>query len=41
LQDFIERIKKNYNQNLRDNAIEIDFSLPDYEDIFLQMMFKI
>lgn len=41
LQDFIERIKKNYNQNLRDNAIEIDFSLPEYEDIFLQMIFKI
>lgn len=38
---FIERIKKNYNQNLKDNAIDIDFSLPEYEDIFLQMIFKI
>ena len=41
LEKFIERIKKNYNQNLRNNAIEIDFSLPEYEDIFLQMIFKI
>lgn len=41
LENFIERIKKNYNQNLRNNAIEIDFSLPEYEDIFLQMIFKI
>ncbi len=41
LQEFVEKIKKNYNQNLRDNNIEIDFSLPDYEDIFLQMIFKI
>lgn len=41
LENFIERIKKNYNQNLRDNAIDIDFSLPEYEDIFLQMIFKI
>lgn len=38
---FTEKIKKNYNQNLRDNNIEIDFWLPEYEDIFLQMMFKI
>ncbi len=41
LEKFIERIKKNYNQNLRNNAIEIDFCLPEYEDIFLQMIFKI
>ena len=38
---FIEKIKEYYNQNLRDNAIDIDFSLPEYEDIFLQMIFKI
>ena len=38
---FIEKIKEYYNQNLRNNAIEIDFSLPEYEDIFLQMIFKI
>ncbi len=41
LLEFIEKIKSNYNQNLRDNNIEIDFWLPNYEDIFLQMMFKI
>ena len=41
LQEFIDKIKENYNQNLRDNAIEIDFSLAEYEDIFLQMIFKI
>lgn len=41
LLEFIEKIKSNYNLNLRDNNIEIDFWLPDYEDIFLQMMFKI
>lgn len=38
---FIEKIKEYYNQNLRDKAIDIDFSLPEYEDIFLQMIFKI
>lgn len=41
LQKFIYRIQKYYNQNLRNNAVEVDFWLPDYEDIFLQMMFKI
>lgn len=38
---FIENIKTNYHHNLRNIACEIDFWLPDYEDIFLQMMFKI
>lgn len=41
LYKFIQSIKKNYSQNLRNNACEIEFWLPDYEDIFLQMMFKI
>jgi len=41
LSKFIEKIKINYNHNLRNIACEIDFWLPDYEDIFLQMMFKI
>ncbi len=41
LYKFIQNIKKNYSQNLRNNACEIEFWLPDYEDIFLQMMFKI
>lgn len=38
---FIEKIKDNYSKNLRDNNCEVDFGLPEYEDIFLQMMFKI
>lgn len=41
LSSFIDKIKQNYNKNLRDNNIVIEFWLPDYEDIFLQMMFKI
>lgn len=41
LKQFINDIKKNYSINLRDNNCEIEFGLPDYEDIFLEMMFKI
>lgn len=41
LQVFINAIKKNYSINLRNNDCEVEFGLPDYEDIFLQMMFKI
>ena len=41
LEKFIHTIKKNYSANLRDNNCEISFGLPDYEDIFLQMIFKI
>lgn len=41
LSKFIENIKINYKDNLRNIPCEIDFWLPDYEDIFLQMMFKI
>ncbi len=41
LSDFISAIKNNYSTNLRDNNCEISFGLPDYEDIFLQMIFKI
>lgn len=41
LNEFISKIKINYSENLRKNNCEIDFSLPDYEDIFLQMIFKI
>lgn len=41
LQNFIEKIQNNYKNNLRNTACKIDFWLPDYEDIFLQMMFKI
>lgn len=38
---FIESIKTNYEINLRNSACVVDFWLPDYEDIFLQMLFKI
>ncbi|MBA3064839.1 AAA family ATPase [Candidatus Woesearchaeota archaeon] len=41
LSNFIEKIKKNYSKNLRDNNYEINFCLPDYEEIFLNMVFKI
>ncbi len=41
LNKFISQIKANYCKNLRENAITVDFGLPDYEDIFLQMVFKI
>lgn len=41
LERFISDIKKNYSTNLRANNCEVEFGLPDYEDIFLQMMFKI
>jgi putative ATP-dependent endonuclease of the OLD family len=41
LSQFIQRIKNNYSTNLRDNNCEVEFGLPDYEDIFLQMIFKI
>lgn len=41
LNNFINRIQTNYSKNLRDNKCNIEFGLPDYEDIFLEMMFKI
>ena len=41
LSRFISTIKINYSKNLRNNSCEVDFGLPDYEDIFLQMVFKI
>jgi putative ATP-dependent endonuclease of OLD family len=41
LEKFITSIKDNYSRNLRDNNCEVSFGLPDYEDIFFQMMFKI
>jgi predicted ATP-dependent endonuclease of OLD family len=41
LSQFIDKIRDNYSRNLRDNNCEIEFGLPDYEDIFLQMIFKI
>lgn len=41
LSDFISCIKENYSRNLRNNNCEVEFGLPDYEEIFLQMIFKI
>lgn len=41
LENFITNIKNNFSTNLRNNNCEVEFGLPDYEDIFLQMMFKI
>jgi len=41
LQSFIELIRKNYSTNLRNDNCTVDFGLPNYEDIFLKMLFKI
>ncbi|MCA1319388.1 AAA family ATPase [Bacillus tianshenii] len=41
LNDFIKKIQTNYSKNLRGNNCNIEFGLPEYEDIFLEMMFKI
>jgi len=41
LQNFIEKIRVNYSSNLRNNDCHVEFGLPNYEDIFLQMLFKI
>lgn len=41
LSSFINKIKANYSTNLRNNSCEVVFGLPDYEDIFLQMIFKV
>jgi len=41
LRAFINLIQINYSNNLRNNACVIQFGFPNYEEIFLQMMFKI
>lgn len=41
LKQFIETIQKNYHKNLRNNSCHVDFGLPNYEDIFLKMLFKV
>lgn len=41
LQSFIEVIRKNYSTNLRNDNCIVEFGLPNYEDIFLKMLFKI
>ncbi|MDQ0878287.1 putative ATP-dependent endonuclease of OLD family [Paenibacillus sp. V4I3] len=41
LNEFLCKIQFNYSTNLRQNQCHIEFGLPDYEDIFLEMMFKV
>ncbi|MEK4701008.1 AAA family ATPase [Solibacillus sp. FSL R7-0668] len=41
LNDFIDNIKTNYEKNLRDNSCLIEFGLPEYDDLFLEMIFKV
>jgi len=41
LSAFIDKIKENYSNNLRNNSCDVKFGFPDYEDIFLQMIFKV
>lgn len=41
LNKFVNSIKENYSVNLRNNNCMIDFGLPDYQDIFLKMVFTI
>ncbi|MEK4189220.1 ATP-dependent nuclease [Paenibacillus sp. FSL L8-0494] len=41
LNEFLNRIQINYSTNLRQNQCHIEFGLPEYEDIFLEMMFKV
>ncbi|WP_091015116.1 MULTISPECIES: ATP-dependent nuclease [Paenibacillus] len=41
LREFLNSIQTNYITNLRQNQCHIEFGLPEYEEIFLEMMFKI
>ena len=41
LDKFIKQIKNNLKINLRESKCEVEFNLPDYEDIFREMLFKI
>lgn len=41
LNEFLNTIQTNYSTNLRQNQCHIEFGLPEYEDIFLEMLFKI
>ncbi|MGG1634377.1 ATP-dependent nuclease [Paenibacillus sp. NRS-1760] len=41
LNEFLDKIQTNYSNNLRQNKCHIEFGLPEYEDIFLEMIFKI
>lgn len=41
LEKFINLIRKNYTTNLRNDDCTVTFELPNYEDIFLKMLFKV
>ena len=41
LKQFIQSIKTNYSKNLRNNNCEVEFVFPDYDEVFLKMVFKI
>lgn len=41
LEKFINLIRKNYTTNLRNDDCTVSFGLPNYEDIFLKMLFKV
>ena len=41
LKEFIQSIKHNYSKNLRNNNCEVEFVFPDYDEVFLKMVFKI
>jgi putative ATP-dependent endonuclease of OLD family len=41
LNTFIHRVKDKLSENLRTSSCDIEFGLPDYEDIFLEMIFKV
>lgn len=41
LSQFVAKIKENYSNNLRRNDCEVEFGTPEYDDIFLQMIFKV
>jgi len=41
LENFVQLIRKNYTTNLRNDDCTVNFGLPNYEDIFLKMLFKV
>jgi putative ATP-dependent endonuclease of OLD family len=41
LESFISAIRNNYRTNLRNDDCAVEFGLPNYEDIFLKMLFKV
>lgn len=41
LERFVKLIRENYSTNLRNNDCTVSFGLPNYEDIFLKMLFKV